>query len=241
MDEQNLVRLNKHISGSGHTSRRKADELIIEGRVTVNSSTVMEPGTKINPETDVVKVDGEGLRKNIKYVYILLNKPAGYITSTSDERNRKTVLDLVGVNLRIYPVGRLDYDSEGLLLLTNDGELANKLMHPKFEVRKTYLVKVNKPIDRKSLQKMEKGVLVEGKMTGKAVVQVVPNTDNKQMRISIHEGRNREVRKMLESVGLFVRKLKRIEYANLNIKGLKTGEWRYLSNEEIKKLKGSNK
>lgn len=241
MDEQNLVRLNKHISGSGHTSRRKADELIMEGRVTVNSATVTEPGTKINPETDVVKVDGEGLRKKVKYVYILLNKPAGYITSTSDEKNRKTVLDLVGVNLRIYPVGRLDYDSEGLLLLTNDGELANKLMHPKYEVKKTYLVKVNKPIDRKSLQKMEKGVLVEGRMTGKAMVQVVPNTDNKQIKISIHEGRNREVRKMLESVGLFVRKLKRIEYANLNIKGLKTGEWRYLTNEELQKLMRPNK
>jgi pseudouridine synthase len=244
MSEQNnesltkgLVRLNKFIADSGYTSRRKADELIAEGRVSVNSVTVTGAGTKVDPLNDTVKVDGESLRKAVKQVYILLNKPAGYITSTSDEKNRDTVLDLVKVHQRIYPVGRLDYDTEGLLLLTNDGELANKLMHPKYEILKTYLVKVNKPVDSKGLERLTKGVMVDGRKTSEAKVQLVPNKENKQLRITIHEGRNRQVKKMLESVGLFVRKLKRIEYGGLNLKGLRTGEWRYLSEGEVKKLK----
>jgi 23S rRNA pseudouridine2605 synthase len=246
MDEGNLIRLNKFIAGSGFTARRKADELIKSGRVTVNSKVITKLGTKIKPYTDVIRVDGELIKppseKRERYIYILLNKPAGYVTTTSDEKNRPTVLDLVGVNKRIYPVGRLDYDTEGLLLLTNDGELANKLMHPKYGVYKTYLVKINKPIDEKSLARLSEGVKIDigheqSRITGKAKVSVIPKTEGKQLRISIHEGRNRQVRKMLEAVGYYVRKLKRIEYANLNMKGIKEGGWRYLSGEEIKKLK----
>lgn len=252
MGEDNLVRLNKFIASSGFTARRKADELIETGRVSVNSKLVVSFGTKVNPETDVVKVDGELIKspsqRKEKSVYVLLNKPAGYVTTTSDEKNRPTVLDLVGVNKRIYPVGRLDFDTEGLLLLTNDGELANKLMHPKYGVYKTYIVKINKPIDEKSLIRLREGVWIKKGTspsaplrTNESKVRVVPNTGGKQLRISIHEGRNRQVRKMLEAVGCYVRKLKRVEYANLNITGLKTGEWRYLSGEEIRKLKTPEK
>ena len=248
MDGGNLVRLNKFIAGSGFTARRKADELIGEGRVTVNSEVVVSLGTKINPDEDTVRVDGELIKpqseKKGKLIYILLNKPAGYVTTTSDEKNRPTVLDLVKIKHRIYPVGRLDYDTEGLLLLTNDGELANKLMHPRYGVYKTYIVKINKPIDEKSLKRLREGVRIDKGRGASALVRtsetrvnVVPKTEGRQIRISIHEGRNRQVRKMLEAVGCYVRKLKRIEYANLNLKGLREGEWRYLSGEEIKKLK----
>jgi 23S rRNA pseudouridine2605 synthase len=182
-------------------------------------------------------VDGEIVRNKNKYIYILLNKPSGYITTVSDEKNRRTVMDLIGVNQRIYPVGRLDYETEGLLLLTNDGELANKLMHPKFEVKKTYLAWLSRPIDERTLQRLERGITIDGKKTSPAKVNLVPNTGKTQLKISIHEGRNRQVRKMIESVGLFVRKLRRIEYANLNDSGLKIGGWRYLSPKEISQLK----
>ena len=247
MDSGNLVRLNKFIASSGFTARRKADELIEAGRVTVNSEVVVLLGTKIHPDKDTVKVDGELIKppseKKGKFIYVLLNKPAGYVTTTSDEKNRPTVLDLVGINRRIYPVGRLDYDTEGLLLLTNDGDLANKLMHPKYGVYKTYVVKINKPIDEKSLNRLREGVKIRAgspersRRTSEAKVSVVPKTEGRQLRISIYEGRNRQVRKMLEAVGCYVRRLRRIEYANLNLKGLREGEWRYLSGEEIKRLK----
>jgi pseudouridine synthase len=247
MDGDNLVRLNKFIASSGFTARRKADELIEAGRVTVNSEVVVSLGTKINPYKDVVKVDGELIKppseKKGKLIYVLLNKPAGYVTTTSDEKNRPTVLDLVKIKQRVYPVGRLDYDTEGLLLLTNDGELANKLMHPKYGVYKTYVAKINKPIDEKSLKRLREGVRIRtgsperSRRTSEAKLNIVPKTEGRQLRISIHEGRNRQVRKMLEAVGCYVRKLKRIEYANLNLKGLREGEWRYLSGEEIKKLR----
>ena len=252
----NLIRLNKFLSSSGAAARRKADILISEGRVSVNSRLVMELGVKIDPENDVVKVDGELIKNksvDSKHVYILLNKPPGYITTTSDEKNRPTVMDLVKIHKRIYPVGRLDYDSEGLLLLTDDGELANKLMHPKYEINKTYFVKINKPIDANQEKRLRDGVVIERKnypssqirrkvtsnkvKTSKANVEVMPESNKMRLIITIHEGRNREIRKMLEAVGLFVRTLKRIEYANLNIKGLKSGDWRYITEVEIRDLK----
>jgi pseudouridine synthase len=258
MNEAGSVRLNKFISSSGIVSRRKADELIIEGRVSINSVTVDELGVKINPFKDKIKIDGELINRQDKsretFIYIILNKPAGYITTTSDEKRRPTVMDLVKINKRIYPVGRLDYETEGLLLLTNDGDLTNKLTHPGYEVNKTYLVKINKPIDEKQLKRLREGVYIERNnqsqsgrkslhkkiKTSIANIEVIPDSDKKQIKITIHEGKNRQVRKMLESVGLFVRKLKRIEYANLSIKGLKPGEWRYLKPEEVGFLKKQN-
>jgi pseudouridine synthase len=233
MKTGNLIRLNKFIANSGIAARRKADELIKEGRVTLNKSAIYEPGTKINPDKDIVKVDGKLIGNKPKFIYILLNKPRGYITSTSDEKSRKTVLDLIGLKERIYPVGRLDYDSEGLLLLTNDGEFANRLMHPKYGVEKTYLVKLNKPISDEALQKLRKGVKIEEKWTKSAQVRVIPKSSFKQIEITIHEGRNRQVRKMLESVGLFVRRLKRMGYGGLNLKGLPVGGWRFLDQKEL--------
>jgi len=239
MNEDKLTRLNKFIASSGTASRRKIDELILQGRVTVNSKTVVELGSRIDPEKDIVKLDGESIRKKNNFIYILLYKPAGYITSTKDEKNRRTVMDLVGINQRIYPVGRLDYETEGLLLLTNDGELANCLMHPKFEINKTYFVKLNRPIDEKAFQRLQKGILLEGRRTNPARINIIPNTGRTQIKVSIHEGRNRQVRKMIESVGLFVRKLRRTEYANLNDNGLKVGKWRFLNAKEISQLKSN--
>lgn len=252
MNEENSVRLNKFISSSGIVSRRKADELISEGRVSVNSVTVSELGVKINPGIDKIKIDGELIAHRDKdrkaNIYIILNKPSGYLTTTSDEKSRATVMDLVKINKRIYPVGRLDYDSEGLLLLTNDGDLTNKLTHPAFGINKTYLVKINKPIEEKQLKRLREGVSIEpGPVkaikskykfkTSGAKVEVIPSSENKQIRITIHEGKNRQVRKMLEAVGLFVRKLKRTEYAGLNLNGIKPGMWRYLTPGEINMLK----
>jgi pseudouridine synthase len=236
-DGTNLTRLNKFIAGSGFAARRKVDELIKEGRVTVNKKTVTELGTKIDPEKDLVKIDGEPVKSRSKFIYVLLNKPKGYITSTSDELGRPIVMDLVKLKERIYPVGRLDYDTEGLLLLTNDGELAAKLMHPKYKVFKTYLVKINKPIDDTKVNKLRTGVKVEGKSTGEAKVKIVPETGSHEILITIHEGRNRQIRKMMETVGLFVRKLKRIDYAGLKIDNLKSGHWRYLLAAEVALLK----
>ena len=236
-DPQGLIRLNKFIANSGFAARRKVDELIETGRVTVNRKTITELGTKIDPENDIVKIYGEAVKSQSKNIYILLNKPKGYITTTADELNRPKVMDLVKLKDRVYPVGRLDYESEGLLLLTNDGDLANKLMHPKHNVLKTYQVKVNNPVDEIKLHKLRTGVKVEGKLTGPANVKVVPETGKHELIIIIHEGRNRQIRKMLEAIGLFVRKLKRVEYAGLKIEDLRSGSWRYLDAAEVASLK----
>ncbi len=231
------IRLNKFISSSGFAARRKADDLIKDGRVAVNSSVVTELGTKIDPAVDTVRIDGETVKTKSGFVYILLNKPKGYVTTTSDEKNRPTVLDLINIKKRIYPVGRLDFDTEGLLLLTDDGDLAYKLMHPKFLVNKTYLAKLNKPLNDKNLFHLIQGVSINGRKTSEASISIVPDSGSKLVRISIHEGRNRQVKKMFESVGLYVRKLKRIEYANLKISSLRPGTWRLLITQEIEKLK----
>jgi 23S rRNA pseudouridine2605 synthase len=231
------IRLNKFISESGYCSRRKADELIQEGRVSVNTKTITELGTRVDASKDKIKIDGEPVKSVSDKIYIILNKPKGYVTTTSDEKNRPTVIDLIKINKRVYPVGRLDYDSEGLLLLTNDGDLANKLMHPKFGVYKTYLVKVNKSVTDEQITKLRDGVKVDDRITAKANVRLLSGSEKKQLEISIYEGRNRQVRKMLESMSLFVRNLKRISYAGLELGNLKKSQWRYLTASEIDLLK----
>lgn len=236
-EDAGQVRLNKFIANSGYAARRKVDELIETGRVTVNKKPVTSLGTKINPLTDVVKIDGETVKVQSKFIYIFLNKPKGYVTTTSDELHRKKVTDLVNIKERLYPVGRLDYDTEGLLLLTNDGELANKLMHPKYKVNKTYLVRLNNPIDDAKVNKLRAGVKVDGRLTGEARVSIVPESGSHQILITIQEGKNRQIRKMLEAIGLFVRKLKRIEYAGLKLDNLKSGHWRFLLATEVAELK----
>ncbi|MCI0716163.1 MAG: rRNA pseudouridine synthase [Chlorobi bacterium] len=232
-EETKLVRLNKFISNAGITARRKADELIFTGRVTVNMQTITEPGTKINPEKDTVKIDGEKVKPQSEIIYVVLFKPRGYVTTTHDDKNRPTVMDLIGLNTRLYPIGRLDYDTDGVLLLTNDGEFANMMMHPRHKVFKTYFAKLDKPIEEPDIKKLREGIIIDGRPTSRAKVRVIPNTDDMNIWISIHEGRNRQVRRMLESIGFTVQRLKRVEYARIGLEGLKPGEWRYLTPEEL--------
>ncbi len=233
----NLVRLNKFIASNGISSRRKVDELITEGRVTVNGNTIVELGFKIDPEKDKIKLDGETIRTSTKKIYLMLNKPKGVITSVSDDKNRATVIDIIKSKEKIFPVGRLDYNTSGLLLLTNDGELSNKLMHPKSEIYKTYFVQLSKPLEERHRLKITGGVELEGKKTAPAKIRYPKKNNNYQdLYISIYEGRNRQVRNMFEHYGYFVRELERTEYAGLKLGELKEGEWRKLTPEELTML-----
>lgn len=232
-EEKKLTRLNKFISNAGVTARRKADELIFTGRVTVNMKTVTEPGTKVNPEKDLVKVDGEKVKPQSEFIYVVLFKPRGYVTTTHDEKGRPTVMDLIGLNTRLYPIGRLDYDTDGVLLLTNDGEFANMMMHPRHKIFKTYFAKLDKPIEDHDIRKLKEGVMIDGKPTSRAKVRIIPNSGEQNIWISIHEGRNRQVRRMLETLGYVVQRLKRVEYARIGLDDLKPGDWRYLTPEEL--------
>ena len=232
-NETKLTRLNKFISNAGVTARRKADELIFTGRVTVNMQTVTEPGTKINPDKDVVKVDGEKVKPQTEFIYVVLFKPRGYVTTTHDDKGRPTVMDLIGLNTRLYPIGRLDYDTDGVLLLTNDGEFSNMMMHPRHKIFKTYFAKLDKPMEENDMKKLREGIMIDGRPTSRAKVRLIPNTGDQNIWISIHEGRNRQVRRMLESLGYLVQRLKRVEYARIGLEGLKPGEWRYLTPEEF--------
>lgn len=232
--ENKLTRLNKFISNAGVTARRKADELIFTGRVTVNMQTVTEPGTKINPDKDVVKVDGEKVKPLTEFIYVVLFKPRGYVTTTHDEKGRPTVMDLIGLNTRLYPIGRLDYDTDGVLLLTNDGEFSNMMMHPRHKVFKTYFAKLDKPIEEADMRKLREGLMIDGKPTSRAKVRIIPNTGDQNIWISIHEGRNRQVRRMLEELSYMVQRLKRVEYARIGLDNLKPGEWRYMTEEELR-------
>ena len=233
----NNIRLNKFIASNGILSRRKIDELILQGRVSVNGNEITELGFKIDPEKDKITVDGEIVRTNTKKIYIILNKPQGVITSVSDDKKRTTVIDILGLNEKVFPVGRLDYNTTGLLLLTNDGELANKLMHPKSEIYKTYFVKLSKPLEEKHRIKLTEGIKLEGKETAPSKIRYPKKNNNYQdLFISIYEGRNRQVRNMFEHYGYFVRELERVEYAGLNMEDLRSGEWRKLTPDEVKKL-----
>ena len=230
-----MERLQKVIANLGYCSRRKAEELIKNGQVLVNGQVVNELGVKVKT-SDSICVEGNILDNNKNYEYYLLNKPRGVVTTTNDEFGRKTVLDLVISSNRIYPVGRLDYDTTGALLLTNDGFLANKLMHPSNGIDKVYIAKIDGILDGNDIRKLKTGVLVDGYKTSKARVKL-KKVDKKKntclVEITIHEGRNRQVRKMIEAVGKKVLKLKRERYAFFDLKGLKAGEYRRLSNKEI--------
>ncbi len=232
-------RLQKFIAKSGITSRRKAEELILEGKVLVNGKRVTELGTKINPMRDRVKLDGTLLEAE-KPVYVLLHKPKGVITSASDPQGRPTVMDYVKeVSGRVYPVGRLDYGTEGLLLLTNDGDFANALMHPSHGVPKVYEVKAKGRIVDVLLEQLATGIELDGKMTAPASV-VDYGFDGKTglttLEITIHEGRNRQVRRMMEAIGAPVHNLKRIRYGGLSLQGVKRGAYRFLSKGEVEDL-----
>jgi 23S rRNA pseudouridine2605 synthase len=233
-------RLQKYIAGSGVTSRRKAEELILSGLVKVNGITVTELGTKIDPDKDVVTVDNKIISEVREHIYIKLYKPEGYVTTVKDQFNRKTVLDLIDIKDRIYPIGRLDYSTSGLLLLTNDGDLANKLIHPRYHIFKTYIAETEGRISDESIKNLKTGVMIDSGKTAPAKVKLLKYMNNKSLvQISIYEGKNRQVRKMLESVGHSVRSLKRVSFGEINLDDLTVGSWKYLSREEIVFLKGN--
>lgn len=233
-----MERLQKVIAQSGVASRRKAEELIREGHVHVNGKRVTEMGVKVN-SNDTIEVQGVPLYQE-DYVYFLLYKPRGVISAVSDDKGRKVVTDfLPGVSERIYPVGRLDYDTSGLLLLTNDGDFANKLTHPKHEVDKTYIAKVKGVPFPQDLKPLAHGVKIDGRKTAPAKYRIISTDNVKQtaiVELIIHEGRNHQVKKMLEAVGYPVTKLKRELYGDLNLHGMKPGQYRALSKREVKAL-----
>jgi 23S rRNA pseudouridine2605 synthase len=229
------VRLQKYLAEAGVASRRKSEKLILDGRVEVNGRLVKELGTKVKP-TDIVKVDGKKVGSVEKKIYIMLNKPIGYVTTVDDQFGRKTVLDLIeGVDQRIYPVGRLDYDSSGLLLMTNDGDFAYRLTHPKHQIDKVYHVKVKGHIDEKVIAAFKKGILLDGRRTAPATIRTLKLFEkNSLVEVITHEGRNRQVRRMLDSCGHSVLRLKRVAMGLLELGDLEEGSWRYLTAQELK-------
>lgn len=232
------IRIQKILANAGIASRRKAEELIIDGRITVNGKIAVI-GMKADPERDYIKLDGRLISKPEPKVYYMFNKPADVVTSLSDPEGRPTVGDyLKGIKYRVFPVGRLDYDSEGLLLITNDGDFANSLLHPSKKIPKTYVVKVKDIIDDNKLQILRRGVRLEDGLTAPAKVKRLRQTDNNSwIEITIYEGRKRQIRRMLEKVGHPVIKLRRIAIGSLKLGDLKTGQMRRLTNEEVKSLK----
>ena len=234
------MRLNKYLAHAGVCSRREADRWIAEGRVSVNGAVIMELGDKVDPERDKVLANGRPVRVEAeKPVYILLNKPAGRVVSVKDPFGRPTVMDLLAhVPARVYPVGRLDLETEGALLLTNDGELALRLTHPRYGVVKVYEARVEGEPDDADLDKVRKGIFLEGRKTAPARVQVVHRGHrNATLTVEIHEGRKREIRKMFEAVGFPVAGLVRTSFAGLTLEGLRSGQWRYLTRHEIERLR----
>jgi 23S rRNA pseudouridine2605 synthase len=233
-----VVRLQKFLAECGVASRRAAETLIAAGRVKVNGR-VAQLGQSVAPGKDRVEVDGRLLRQPQKKVYLLFNKPAGVITSAKDPQKRATVLDFVrGVGLRVFPVGRLDYDTEGALILTNDGELAYRLMHPRYQVDKVYMAWVEGRMTPETARRLEEGVQLEDGLTAPAKVTILhAGNDVTMLKLTLHEGRKREVRRMLGAVGHPVRQLQRVAFGTVQLKGLRPGEWRYLSESELRSLR----
>ncbi|WP_128894475.1 pseudouridine synthase [Longirhabdus pacifica] len=235
-----MERLQKVLAQAGIASRRKCEQIILAGRVEVNDEIVSELGTKVDVTEDIIKVDGKPIRSEEK-IYLMFHKPKGVISSISDPEGRKVVTDyLTKVKQRVYPIGRLDYDTEGLLLLTNDGEFSNMLMHPKYKIPKHYHAVVKGVPHGNDLEKLRQGIMLEGKMTAPAEVEyadVQPDMSQSVISIIIHEGRNRQVRKMLEHIRADVLKLRRVNYGPLSLQGLSRGKYRHLSEQEVKSMK----
>jgi 23S rRNA pseudouridine2605 synthase len=234
------TRLNKYLAHAGVCSRREADRWIAEGRVSVNGRPILELGEKVDPDLDRVAVDGRPVRgAEERPVYILMNKPAGRVVSVKDPFGRPTVMDLLKrLPVRVYPVGRLDLDTEGALLLTNDGETALRLAHPRYGVGKTYEVRVEGEPEEADLDRARQGIFLEGRRTAPARVRALRRGRRwALLEVGIHEGRKREIRKLFEAVGFPVTHLKRVDFAGLTIEGLKPGEWRYLNKKEIGRLR----
>lgn len=232
------MRLNKFLSHAGVCSRRNADLLIESGRVAVNGIPVQKLGIVIDEQRDKVTVDGKQVSLQPNRIYILLNKPKGYLSTVKDSFHRPTVLDLVGKDKKVFPVGRLDQDTEGVLLLTNDGELAYRLTHPKFQIEKTYLVTVKGEMDQKILEKFKQGVKIEEDVVASGEGKIIQaEKDSSVLELTLKEGRKREIKRICEMVGFPVSNLIRSRFAHLSARGLQTGQWRYLTDREILQLK----
>ena len=236
----NEIRLQKYLAECGIASRRKSEEYILEGKVKVNGKVVTELGTKVNPQTDEIYFKNKKIEPVEEKIYILINKPIGYVTTTNDQFNRDTVLDLIkGINKRIVPVGRLDMYTSGALILTNDGDFIYKVTHPSHEINKTYTATLRGYITEEEIQELRDGVKIEDYITSPAKVKILKIDEEKnisRIEITIHEGKNRQVRKMWETIGKKVVALHRTKIGNLDVKSLKIGEWRYLKKDEIKTL-----
>lgn len=239
MEVKESIRLQKFLANSGVASRRKCEELILDGKVSVNGQIVKELGTKVNPAVDKVEYCGNPVFISNKFVYILLNKPIGYVTTAKDQFDRDSVLDLVKVKERVVPVGRLDMYTSGALILTNDGDFVYKVTHPKHEITKTYTVTVRGVIENDAVEKLRNGVEIEDYKTRPAKVKILKTDEEKnisRLEITIHEGKNRQVRKMCEAVGSKVVALHRSKIGDIGVKDLKLGTWRYLKDFEVKKI-----
>lgn len=229
-----LIRLNKYIAECGVCSRRKADELIESGKVKVNKVLVTNLGMQIDELNDSIEVNNRIIHKEEKKVYIMLNKPEGYITTNSEQFGRKATSDLIKEDIRVFPIGRLDRETEGLLLFTNDGKFANYMMHPSHMIKKTYIVTTDSNITSEKINKLKNGVDIGGYMTKEAEVR---KYSSNKLEIIISEGKNRQVRKMCKAVGINVKKLERVKIGEIELGNLKLGEYRYLKPNEIKKLR----
>jgi len=230
------IRLNKFIAVCGEASRRAADDLILTGAVSVNGQTVTELGLKINKKNDIVEVNGKALHETKQNFYILLNKPKDTVTTSSDERNRRNVLDLINLNQRVFPVGRLDRNTTGALLLTNDGELTYRLTHPSFGVEKEYVASLDQKVSIEVIRKFQNGFNLKdtGERLSPAKAKILD--DGFHVWLSIHEGKNHQIHRMFWSFGITVKKLNRVAYAGLTASKLKAGQWRFLTQKEIKSL-----
>lgn len=239
---KNLERLQKVIAQAGVCSRRMAEQLIQAGKVTVNGKVVQELGVKVDPSKDRIRVNGEEIYIDDERVVIVFNKPSRVITTMSDPQNRVKVIDYIDLGYRVFPIGRLDYETEGLLLLTNDGELANKLMHPKYMVNKVYDVTIKGELKKEDLKALREGVKLADGITAPAHVRVISKLKNRRsvISITIYEGRKRQVRRMFKTLGYEIEKLKRTEYSFLDLGNLNSGEYRFLSKKEIDRLRELN-
>ncbi len=239
MENKEAIRLQKYMAEAGIASRRKAEELILEGKVKVNGKIVDELGIKIVPNKDIVEYNGKKVVLEKEYVYILLNKPIGYVTTVKDQFNRYSILDLVKTNKRIVPVGRLDMYTSGAIILTNDGDFVYKVTHPKHEIEKTYTVTIKGIVKSNEVEELKKGVKIEDYITKPARVKILKTDEEKnisRLEITIHEGKNRQVRKMCEAIGHKVLALHRSKIAGIGVKDLELGKWRYLTRNEVKKI-----
>lgn len=237
-NSQSKIRLNRYLAMCGIGSRRKCDEYIANGEVRVNGETVTQMGVRVNPDEQVVEFRGMQVKGEEESVYILMNKPLRTLTTASDQKKRKTVLDIVDIDERIFPVGRLDYNTTGALLLTNDGDISYFLAHPKFEVSKKYRVLLDRKIRPIDLYHFRRGIELDGKKTASCRIDELRIIDNASyLEVELHEGRNRQIRRMFEALGYRVRELHRIEFAGLRVNNMKEGQWRKLSVAEVRRLK----